>query len=44
MTRTADSRQKATSLRNPWELGKGEVRLDDYEVRSWHGWYVCYWG
>ena len=22
-----------------FELGKGEVGLDEYEVRSWHGWY-----
>ena len=22
-----------------FEVGKGEVGLDDYEVRSWHGWY-----
>ncbi len=21
------------------EVGKGEVGLADYEVRSWHGWY-----
>ena len=22
-----------------FEEGKGEVGLDEYEVRSWHGWY-----
>ena len=22
-----------------FEVGKGEVGLDDYEVRAWHGWY-----
>ena len=22
-----------------FEEGKGEVSLDEYEVRSWHGWY-----
>jgi SRSO17 transposase len=22
-----------------FEVGKGEVGLDEYEVRSWHGWY-----
>ena len=22
-----------------FEVGKGEVGLADYEVRSWHGWY-----
>jgi SRSO17 transposase len=22
-----------------FEVGKGEVGLDQYEVRSWHGWY-----
>jgi SRSO17 transposase len=24
-----------------FEEGKGEVGLDEYEVRSWHGWYRC---
>ena len=25
-----------------FEVGKGEVGLDEYEVRSWHGWYRHY--
>ncbi len=25
-----------------FEEGKGEVGLDEYEVRSWHGWYRHY--
>ena len=27
------------SIEQCFEVGKGEVGLDDYEVRSWHGWY-----
>ncbi|MBO0794072.1 MAG: hypothetical protein J2P36_24415 [Ktedonobacteraceae bacterium] len=27
------------SIEQCFELGKGEVGLDGYEVRSWHGWY-----
>jgi hypothetical protein len=27
------------SIEQCFEVGKGEVGLDDYEGRSWHGWY-----
>jgi SRSO17 transposase len=27
------------SIEQCFEIGKGEVGLDGYEVRSWHGWY-----
>jgi hypothetical protein len=27
------------SIEQCFEVGKGEIGLDDYEVRSWHGWY-----
>lgn len=33
--------EMAEAIGGRWsfEVGKGEVGLDDYEVRSWHGWY-----
>ncbi|MBO0792267.1 MAG: hypothetical protein J2P36_15165, partial [Ktedonobacteraceae bacterium] len=27
------------SIEQCFEVGKGEIGLDNYEVRSWHGWY-----
>ena len=36
MVRVADARW---AIEESFETAKGEVGLDQYEIRSWHGWY-----